>query len=273
MSGILFSIHINKKPLCYVLIFFTIFLVSNYYNNVIATYAQMIGSLSIKDRVKASSFDMKGVSLYLSGEYSNAIDYFDKAINIFPNPVFLNNKGSALYQMGKYQESITDFDKAISIEPNNILSLISKGNSLYQLENYTATLNYYDKVLTLDKYNSAASFNKNLTMNKIRNILQINNTTELIDPVLTHNILLNGLAYAVSEDPKDVKKSNSIYDEALTIDPNDKTAWLYKSYYLYGKGDYTGSLALVEKTLKIDPTDKDGKEQKDLIISKLNSNP
>ena len=51
-----------------------------------------------------------------TGNYTEAITYFDKALAINPNySLTLNNKGAALYGLGIYNESIAYFDKALSV--------------------------------------------------------------------------------------------------------------------------------------------------------------
>ena len=68
--------------------------------------------------------------------YDEAIQYFDKALQIDPNDtVALNNKGDALYQLGKYDEAIQNYDKALQIDPNDTVALNNKGNALSTLAN------------------------------------------------------------------------------------------------------------------------------------------
>ena len=67
-----------------------------------------------------SSFTNKGLKLFGSGQYNEAIQYFDKAISLNPNDALAYyNRGVVKGYLGQYSEEIQDYDKAISLEPNN----------------------------------------------------------------------------------------------------------------------------------------------------------
>ncbi len=78
--------------------------------------------------------DAKGQSLYLLADYSNAIKFYDKAIEISALPGYLNDKCGALYHLGKYKDAIDYFEKTIDIDPSSKAALIRKGNSLYNIK-------------------------------------------------------------------------------------------------------------------------------------------
>jgi hypothetical protein len=78
-----------------------------------------------------SALNVKGNSLYIQGNYAEAITYFDKALAVDPNDkVALGNKGAALYNQGKYAEAITYYDRALAVDPNYKEALGFKGESL-----------------------------------------------------------------------------------------------------------------------------------------------
>ena len=60
----------------------------------------------------------KGISLYKLKKFSEAVDYFNKAIKI--NPLYCTawcNKGVALDKLGQHNEALDCFNKAIKINP------------------------------------------------------------------------------------------------------------------------------------------------------------
>jgi tetratricopeptide (TPR) repeat protein len=58
------------------------------------------------------------VALNYLGNYTGAIEFYDKALAIYPkNKYALSNKGWALAGLGNYKEAITFFDKALAIDP------------------------------------------------------------------------------------------------------------------------------------------------------------
>ena len=66
----------------------------------------------------------------------------------------------ALDRLGKYQEAIEYYDKAIEIDANFIDAQISKGWALDGLGKYKEAIEYYDKALDIDPINIRAWNNK-----------------------------------------------------------------------------------------------------------------
>ncbi len=74
------------------------------------------------DPSDAIAYYGKGAALNSLGRYTEAIESYDKALEINPelvleiNPELVNaysNKGLTLYSLGRYAESIESFDRAI----------------------------------------------------------------------------------------------------------------------------------------------------------------
>jgi tetratricopeptide (TPR) repeat protein len=64
------------------------------------------------------------------------------------------NKGIFLFELGNYLEAKEYFDKALEINPQFIIALNNKGSLLYKLENYKGSIEYYDKALAIDEKSS-----------------------------------------------------------------------------------------------------------------------
>ena len=59
----------------------------------------------------------------------------------------LMEKGAALKSSGQYEEAINYYDKVLAIDPNNVDVLTDKGLALHNLGNYNESIGYYDKAL------------------------------------------------------------------------------------------------------------------------------
>ena len=74
-----------------------------------------------------SSFNIKGWELYQLERYGEAIEYFDRALEIEPNYHYsFTNKGVSLYYIGLYEESIQYYDRTLEIEPYDDFALKNK---------------------------------------------------------------------------------------------------------------------------------------------------
>jgi tetratricopeptide (TPR) repeat protein len=75
-----------------------------------------------------------GVKKALSGQYEEAITYYDKILKIDPNSgAILYLKGVALDMLGKSEEAVIYYDKVLDVDPNNSIALNNKA----LLENQT----------------------------------------------------------------------------------------------------------------------------------------
>jgi tetratricopeptide (TPR) repeat protein len=108
--------------------------------------------------------------LYNLGNYSQAIQYYDKALAMDPHSSYaLINKGVALDNLEKYTGALRYLDKALAIDPRNVRALNGKGVALYGLGNYTGAIEYYDKALVIDPRNVKAIYNKGWTLGVLGN--------------------------------------------------------------------------------------------------------
>ena len=72
------------------------------------------------------------------------------ASSINPNSESMDNllaSGDSAYDLGNYTGAIEYYNKILDINPNDIDALNNKGAALYGLDNYTGAIEYYDKVL------------------------------------------------------------------------------------------------------------------------------
>lgn len=96
----------------------------------------------------------KGISLDELGKYEEAINWYDKALQIDPKDVYaLHSKGVALANLGKYEEAITWYDKALAVDPKNVNALTNKGSALYNMGKKDDAFIWIDKALTIDPTN------------------------------------------------------------------------------------------------------------------------
>lgn len=103
-----------------------------------------------------------GVSLYTQCRYEEAIQNFDKVLEVLPhckddlfiliylNPLFqqaLGNKAVTLAKLGKHNDAIEYFNKLLKLNPNSPEGWFGKGSSLLMLEQHEEAIKCYDKAL------------------------------------------------------------------------------------------------------------------------------
>jgi tetratricopeptide (TPR) repeat protein len=112
----------------------------------------------------------EGNKFLKEGNYSKAIECYEKAVKIDPNyKIALNNIGLALIYLSKYNESLEFFDKTLEIDSKDIYALMGKGLALSDLHKYKEALEYYEMALKIDPKNVNALDAKNMLLKLIKN--------------------------------------------------------------------------------------------------------
>ncbi len=72
----------------------------------------------MKNRMTAEEWHDKGIALSRLGRYEEALDAYNKALEI--NPQYAKawyNKGDALYVLNRYEETLEAYEKAVKLDP------------------------------------------------------------------------------------------------------------------------------------------------------------
>jgi tetratricopeptide (TPR) repeat protein len=129
------------------------------------------GDLHISTKeLSVNEINLKGNEHYYKREYSEAIKWYDKSIELDPNNVIAwYNKGSVLDSLGKHEEAIEHYDKAIEINPNYADVWNNKGLALYHLGKYKEAIKYYDKAIEIDPNMKLTQENRDLAYKQLGN--------------------------------------------------------------------------------------------------------
>ena len=112
-------------------------------------------------KAKLYSLLNKADNLIKQRKFDEAIDYCDKALEIYQNDVYaLDSKGLALSGQKRYDEAIVNFDKILEIDQNDIRALNSKGLALSGQKRYDEAIVNFDKILEIDQNDVYALVNK-----------------------------------------------------------------------------------------------------------------
>jgi tetratricopeptide (TPR) repeat protein len=108
----------------------------------------------------AKDWNDQGGALNSQGKYDEAIQAYDKAIQLDPNYAKAwSNKGMALVNMGKLDEAIQAFDKAIWIDPSLSEAWYHKVNTLDKLGRHEEANKVLGEAIQLEIWISYISAN------------------------------------------------------------------------------------------------------------------
>ena len=126
----------------------------------------------------------KGAALTQLNRPDDAILVYDQALQIDPTNInILNNKAATLFSLGKIDESLQTLDEILKIEPNNVDVLILKGKVLSETKRYSEAFSIFKKVLEIDPTSENAKKQSYFAINNIR-LIPITNSKYLGHVVL-----------------------------------------------------------------------------------------
>ena len=120
-------------------------------------YEQAIQYLDKAIEFDPESFDaycIRGDSYYALGQYEQAIEDFNKAIEIYKEGFWsngdftaYNRRGIAYYALGQYERAIEDFTKYIEIFSEYFDGYYNRGLTYYRLKQYARAIEDFNKAI------------------------------------------------------------------------------------------------------------------------------
>jgi tetratricopeptide (TPR) repeat protein len=120
--------------------------------------------------VKTSIWVEKGVALVIEGKYNEAIEAFNKAIELNPkDAVAYNNRGAAYGQTGNYKQQIEDSSKALQLNPKDAVAFNNRGVAYGELGNHEQEIEDCSKAIELNPKLAVAYYHRGIAYHKLGN--------------------------------------------------------------------------------------------------------
>jgi tetratricopeptide (TPR) repeat protein len=202
----------------------------------------------------AEAYNNRGNTYSDKGEYDNAIEDYNKAIKLKPDfAVAYNNRGNAYYYKGEYDNAIEDFNKAIELKPNYALAYYTRGIVYAIINEYDNAIEDYNKAIELMPNYALAYNNRGMAYrNKgeyINAIEDLNKALEL-KPDFAEAYNNRGIVYAIIN-----ADDNAIEDlnKAIELKPDFAEAYNTRGMTYYYKGEYDNAIEDYNKALELRP--------------------
>ncbi|TAK56990.1 MAG: tetratricopeptide repeat protein [Bacteroidetes bacterium] len=172
-------------------------------------------------KTEAEDLFEAGKVYYESSQYLEAIEYYDKAIELDPTFAYpLNGKGNVFYYLHRYEEAIECYDKAIELDPTFAYPLNGKGNVFSDLHGYEEAIECYDNAIELDPTFAYPWYNKG-------------------------NVFYDLHRY---------EEAIECYDKVIELDPKDAYPWNGKGNVFYDLHRYEEAIECYDNAIELDPT-------------------
>ena len=107
----------------------------------------IIKEILIKDNRNVDALRILGEIFLNQDNYSNAIHYFEKSLQIFDKqPILLNNCGFCLLHEGDLEKASLHFDKAIKLNPNFEDALFNKALIFEKKGDFVEAINTHKRI-------------------------------------------------------------------------------------------------------------------------------
>jgi len=121
----------------------------------------MIIFTSCGPKLTIEEWNSKAMGLLLENKLEEALECYNKALEIDPNDLFtLVGKGRVLNELKKYEEAIKCYDKLIELQPEKASPWVFKGDTLLESGMTEEALECFDRALEIDPENEDAKKGK-----------------------------------------------------------------------------------------------------------------
>jgi len=180
----------------------------------------------------------KGIVQYQKGNYEEAIDFFNKALEINrKNENAWYRKGLALSDIEKYKEALKAYNEAIKINPEHGNAWHNKGIALNNLLKYKKAIRAYNKAISI---------------NKVTEIKKVHAMPWIYKGFLYYDFKKYEEALKAIENAIKIYENDKIITD-ITTKQNRALAWTNKGIILSKLGKCKEAIKAFEKASHIDP--------------------
>jgi tetratricopeptide (TPR) repeat protein len=224
------------------------------------------------DPESSDAWGAKGVALDHADQIEEALKCYNRSTEIRPKyAIAWSNKGFLLSNLEKYDEAIRCFDKSLELKPNKAEDWSGKGVALFNLRNYNEAIICFDKYISLDPKNI---YIWDIKAQALRSCGKSNDALECFDRAIEFNpniVLLVGKGFALN-DLKKYDEAIHHFNKAINEDGGDCEAHCGKGIALTGLGRYEEALDSYNRAIDLDAEDPESWRGKGRALQALGRN-
>ena len=192
-----------------------------------------------------------GFKLGKEGKFQEAIEYFEKAIELEPDhDKVYYYMGAAYEKLEAYEKAIDCYEKAVNINPKSAESLSRIGLCYEKLDEIQKAIEAYERVLKVDPMLNDAWYNIGINYKKLNNFDKAMEYFEKAVESNPHDVDAWGHIISVYIDKND-------YDEAIKVCERAGNEGYFALGTIYGKkGDFKKEIECYETYVIYYPNDK-----------------
>lgn len=225
---------------------------------------------SCGNTLEATFYLSRAESAYNSGEYEEAIKYYDKVIALDQRlDKAYTGKADSFEALGKHEQSLELCEKAIQANSNMHKAYNVKGDALSSLGKYEESLECYKKAAQLDPNESLYQNNIAFSFNNLEKYDEaLEHSEKAIELNANNDMAYVNKGYALESQGK-IDEAIKCYEKSAQINPSNSIAYYNKGYLLDSMGNSEEAIKLFDKALEVDPDDLDALNAKGDSLNSL----
>jgi len=183
----------------------------------------------------------------------NFLMHLSREEKLTKNTFIFNRLGELLNSQGNFLEAIENFNKAINLDPYHAVAYYNRGNSYVEIQDYEKAILSYKKAISI-RPNYAIAYNNlgNVYSELNRHNLAIDSFKKSIKIAPQHIEIYFNLGKTFF-DLKDYKNAIMNFDKSIELNPNISYPYIDKGISLGLIGKYEEALLTFKKAIEINP--------------------
>jgi tetratricopeptide (TPR) repeat protein len=195
----------------------------------------------------------EGYALAESGQYRDAISFYNKAVDADPkNAAAYSVRGWAFYQIRDYQAALKDNNRALDLKPNVPSALVNRSWTLWGMKQYDKALVDANRTIELVPDYARAYLVRAMAYlymnNNVKAIEDFNKTIEMYPKPNAVAYLNRGAAYRNIGRYEEAFKD---YQKTLEINPANPDVYHSRGYAYFLQKNYDDALRDINKALEL----------------------
>ncbi|MEH2069317.1 MAG: tetratricopeptide repeat protein [Nostoc sp.] len=226
----------------------------NFYQVTLEMFTAVLQNSRIEVKWQPIAFGWRGETYRLMERYPQALEDFDRAIELDPEYDWaIASRGITYRSMERYTEALEDFDRAIELDPKSDWAIANRGITYRQMKRYPKALEDFDRAIELNPKLDWAVASRGETYRLMKHYPQaledFDHTIEL-NPKFDWAIASRGLTYRLI---KSYPQALEDFDYAIELKPRDGWAIAHRGETYRLIKSYPQALEDFDRAIELNP--------------------
>lgn len=202
----------------------------------------------------AEAYSNRGVALQELGHLEEAVQAFDKAIQLKPEYAEAHgSRGVALHELGQLKEAMVDYDRAIQLKPDYAEVYTNRGAALKELGQLKQAVKAHDIAIQLKPDYADAYSNRGAALQELGQLEEaVVSCDKAILLKFDHEVAYNNRGIALQE-LGHLSEAIVSYDKAIQLKPDYAEAYYNRGVTLQVQGQMKEAVESYNKAIQLKP--------------------